>query len=370
MPKFNNPFLTLGLPERPVILAPLAGVSDHPFRRICTSQGADLTYVEMISATALVYQSQRTFDMLERHESEARLGVQVTGRNAEDTAKAFEILNAMSFDTIDINMGCPVGKVVKTGCGSAILKDPERVLQTVRACRNATDKPFSCKIRLGWDRNTVNVVEVVQAIADGGADWIVVHGRTRSDDYSVPVDLDAIASAVAAVDIPVIGNGNVFGSNDCDYMGAKAGVAGVMISRGALGDPWSFARAKGRQEPVNVAEWHALVRQHLLWQEEAYGNSARAAVCMRKHLLWYCKGWPGIKIWKDEITRAEDLASMLKIMDQVCGFLEARGLHYRDDVGEGDPAQRFQWDPKWDMDRQLDRGVGTDMLANGPEILP
>ena len=146
-------FERLGLPANPLLLAPLAGVSDHPFRRVCADQGAHLTYVEMISATALLYESRRTYEMLQRHRDEQKLGIQITGSTAEDVGRAVAILNAYPFDTIDINMGCPVKKVVKTGCGSAILRDPERVYQTVKHACAATDKPVTAKIRLGWDRS-------------------------------------------------------------------------------------------------------------------------------------------------------------------------------------------------------------------------
>ena len=165
----------LGLPFAPVILAPLAGVSDHPFRRACARHGADLTYVEMISATALLFESRRTFDMLKRHESESILGVQITGKTADEVGRAVGILDKMPFDTIDINMGCPVNKVVKTGCGSGILKDPKRVYETTKLARESTGKPLSVKIRLGWDRDNVTWPEVLDAAEMGGADWITIH---------------------------------------------------------------------------------------------------------------------------------------------------------------------------------------------------
>ena len=149
---------TYKLPSNPVVLAPLAGVSDSPFRMACADLGADLTYVEMISATALLYKSRRTYEMLVRHPQEQVLGVQITGKGAKETADAVAVLSEMNFDTIDINMGCPVKKVVKTGCGSAILKDVDRVYETVRLARERTEKPLSVKIRIGWDHKSVNAL--------------------------------------------------------------------------------------------------------------------------------------------------------------------------------------------------------------------
>lgn len=364
----QNIFERIGLPPQPVMLAPLAGVSDHPFRRVCSQQGADLTYVEMISATALVYGSRKTFDMLKRHESEFRLGVQVTGRNADETAQAIAILHREPFDTIDINMGCPVNKVVKAGCGSAILKDPARVRETVEKARSATDKPLSVKVRLGWDRSSINILEVAQAAAEGGADWITVHGRTRADDYAVAVDLDRIAAVKRAVTIPVIGNGNLFSAADVQHMQRVTGVDGVMVSRGALGNPWLFRDIKaGETLPLSRELWLQTVLFHLDAQREAYGTHAAAAVCMRKHLLWYTKGWPGNKKWKDRINLSASLAEARQLIVDFAAELAVEGIELRNDVGTLETAPRFSWDPKFDMDRKLDRGVGDDGLeAAGP----
>lgn len=356
----TSPFKRLGIPENPVILAPLAGVSDHPFRRICSRHGADLTYVEMISATAMIYESRRTYNTLKRHPEETVLGVQITGRSAEDVGKAGKILHEMPFDTIDINMGCPVKKVVKTGCGSGILKDPQRVFDTVKALRESTDKVISAKIRLGWDHQSRNGLEVSQAIQEAGADFMTVHGRTRSDDYSQPVDLDFIAKIKESVSIPVIGNGNLFSINDADYMRRTTKVDGLMVSRGALGNPWIFRDLKHPLEPVTVPQWLASVSQHLLWQQEEYGDRGAGAVCMRKHLLWYAKGWPGVKVLRDTMNRAESLQQALAMVQDFAAQLEKQGISHRFAVANSGTDSRFLWDPKFDMDRQLDRGVGDD----------
>lgn len=354
----------LGLPGQPLILAPLAGVSDHPFRRICARQGADLTYVEMISATAMIFESRRTFEMLKRHESESILGVQLTGKSADETARAVAILGAMPFDTIDINMGCPVAKVVKTGCGSAILRDPQRVFETVRLASAATDKPLSVKIRIGWDRASVNAVEVASAAEAGGAAWVTVHGRTRSDDYATPVDLDEIARVKKRVNIPVFGNGNIFGADDAAYMRGSTGVDGIMVSRGALGDPWVFARLKGQGASLTLDEWFSTIMDHLSWQREEYGSTGKGAVCMRKHLLWYLKGWPGVRASKDALSKTASIEEAEVLIHEIFANLKAQGVENRHEVSsEGQGSERFKWDPKWDMDRELDRGVGDDRMV-------
>ena len=350
-------FTKLGLPEKPVLLAPLAGVSDHPFRRTCHlgGRGADLSYVEMISATALLYESKRTLKMLARHKEEEVLGVQLTGKTAEETAEAVSVLDKWDFDTIDINMGCPVKKVVKTGCGSAILKDPERVFRTVKLCREATDKPLSCKIRIGWDSQSLNAIEVAKAIQEGGADFMTVHGRTRDSDYSKPVDLTWIGRVKDAVSIPVIGNGNIFSKEDADHMMSLTRVDGVMVSRGALGNPWAFTDIKDGEGSPSLLEWYETVLGHLAWQKEAYGDAAAPAVCMRKHLLWYTKGWVGGKKAREAINNSESLQDALSIVTEFYEYLKTRQSHRKSVSPEGE--NRFGWDPKFEMDRKLDRGV-------------
>ena len=351
-------FEKLGISQNPNILAPLAGVSDHPFRRLCQREGADLTYVEMISATALLYGNQKTRDMCRRHDSEEILGLQITGRTADEVGRALELLKDEPYETFDINMGCPVKKVVKTGCGSGILKDPQRVFDTVKAAVNATDKPVSAKIRLGWDHSSVNYSEVSDAIEKAGAQWMTIHGRTRADDYSTPVDLEKMRDLKSQVSIPVIGNGNIFSRTDAEHMKALTGVDGVMVARGALGNPWIFRELKGDLSPVTLDEWLITVLHHILWQNEAYGTRGIGPVCMRKHILWYVKGWPGAKQLREKITAAVDIESARGIVLEYVKYLEGQGVHERASVAPEGQEHRFSWDPKWEMDREHDRGVG------------
>ncbi|RYZ64998.1 MAG: tRNA dihydrouridine synthase DusB, partial [Proteobacteria bacterium] len=356
-------FERLGLPKTPLLLAPLAGVSDHPFRRTCSANGADLTYVEMISATAMLYESRRTFEMLKRHESEGVLGVQITGPSADQVGRAVAILDKMNFDTVDINMGCPVKKVVKTGCGSGILRDPERVYQTVKAAVESTAMPVTAKFRLGWDKASRNAVEVAQAIEAGGAAWMTIHGRTRADDYGVPVDLDGIREVKASVTIPVFGNGNIFQKSDADHMLAVTKVDGLMISRGALGNPWLFDEIRTGENDIALDDWEETLLQHLDWQMSEYGAEAlSAAVCMRKHLLWYAKGWNGVKVFREAVNNAASLHDARAMVLEFTRGLRERGVTHRSSIVQGESDSRFAWDPKYDMDRQLDRGVGDDAM--------
>ena len=426
----RGPGFQQGLPStaggRPLfILAPLAGVSDHPFRRLCQEWGADLTYVEMLSATALLYQNKKTYDMAIRHEAEPILGVQLTGKDPDDVARAVEILDRGPYDTIDLNMGCPVTKVVGAGCGSALLKNPETVAKMILLARQATGKPLSVKIRLGWDRSHLSgpqqvgveppvpkkapLGEILDAVEQGGAAWVTIHGRYRSDDYSVPVDLAALETAKKRLKIPVIGNGNLFSWRDVKRMGEESGVDGFMISRGALGQPWIFGELKASPEDVSsliltLDDWESTVFRHLEYQKDAYGDTHQSAVVMRKHLLWYTTGWPGARKLRDTMAKVSSLGEASRLISQLVAELRAQGCTHRSlgqDGGSSETSRKFvgrqqvekagdavlqsrvnpevvpmrlttgptepmefasgkaRWDPKGEMDRELDRGVGA-----------
>ncbi len=350
----------LGLGVKPALLAPLAGVSDHPFRRICAQKGAALTYVEMISATALVHQSVKTLEMLDRHPSEDILGVQITSKSPEEMGQAVAILDKMNFETIDINMGCPVKKVVKSGCGSAILREPQRVYDTVKAACQNTQKPVSAKIRLGWDHQSLNYLEVCDAIGKAGAQWITVHGRTRSDSYADPVDLDKIGEIKTKINLPIIANGNIFSFQDYQDVLRRTGVDGVMISRGALGNPWLFQEiCQARASNLSLADWLNTIFQHLAWQLEAYGNSPRAKVCMRKHYVWYAKGWPSARLLRENLSKGHGEDQVQELLQAfVQETAQALGKDIKNVFRSEDHGltgqNRFLWDPKWDMDRQFD----------------
>lgn len=375
----NQPFFSrplkigaLQLKNR-VLLAPLAGVTDIPFRRICQEQGAGLTYVEMLSATAIRYKNKRTYEMMARHPQENILGVQVTGSSAEDVAYAIEQLDAAGFETIDINMGCPVKKVTGAGCGSAILKDPVRVQKTVELARQNTSLPLSAKIRLGFTRENVNVTDTTSRITLSAADMVTIHGRTRSESYSTPVDRagvrEGIQAAIAAAlghgrTPPVtIGNGDIFDLASAQRMQQDTGCDGVMVSRGALGNPWIFREILNEQTFYpSFAEWLDLVMRHLDYHEAHYGETLTAAALMRKHLLWYAKGYPGIKALREHLNRVESLDSARTILRQYASSISADTPRFAWCESETN-TQKHLYDPKYEMDRQLDRGVGDEDMT-------
>lgn len=363
----------LTLPNR-AFLAPLAGVSDVPFRRICQEHGAGLTYVEMLSATALVHGSKKTFDMFRRHPSESVLGVQVTGHTVEVVEQACRILHGEGFDTIDINMGCPVKKIVSSGCGSAILKDPQRVENTLKACRSITDRAFSAKIRLGYTRDTVNVSEISEIIAAAGCDQISIHGRTRSENYATPVDLQGISQGFAAArrqnkQIACVSNGDVFGPQDVTRHMELSGADAVMVSRGALGNPWIFRQIlEGSAREPTIEEWEEAVLRHLEYHLAHYGDTKVGALLMRKHLLWYIKGFPGSKGLRDIVNQVSTLGEAAQAIRDFAHKVPSGFQRYSSEWPRGISKEKVdrQADPKFEMDRKLDQGVGDDQLPAAP----
>ena len=344
------------LPNR-LILAPLAGVSDVPFRRICSEHQAGLTFVEMMASNAVQAKNSRTLQMLTRHDDEKQLGVQLSGPSVESVARASEFLAARNFDIVDLNMGCPVRKIVQKGWGSALLKEPTKVFDMVTACRAVVSQPLSVKIRLGFTRDTINVEEVSQAIADAGADLITIHGRTREDNYGVPVQFDGIAAGFSAArsvnpDIICVGNGNILQSGGALEMVDRTDCDAVMISRGALGDPWIFEELAGTaSRHVSGSDWLATVLRHIDYHESFYGSHPFAPMLFRKHLLWYVSGFRAARRLRDELANSPSFDNMRSTLTAFVESLPANEVRFSETL-TNDAAV---FDPKYDMHRKLDR---------------
>lgn len=344
-----------------VLLAPLAGVTDTPFRRICADYGAALTYVEMLVAVAVVYRSKRTWEMMKRHPSEACLGVQLTGRNVDEVVKAAAMLDKEGFETIDINMGCPVRKVVHSGSGSAFLKDTQRITDTLKGVKSVVTRPLSAKCRIGFTKDKLNITEVAPRIVEAGCDAITIHGRTRDCTYAAPVQYDIIKTGVDAARainpaVPVIGNGNVFDRQTAKLMIERSGVDGVMVSRGALGNPWLFAELTDpsfRQPTID--EWLDGVLRHLDYHAEYYGDTEFSARLMRKHLIWYANGFPYCAALRGFFNTVSSLADAKAELTRYVARQPSGVRRYEDGS-----ARVFKEDPKYQMDREIDRGVGDD----------
>ncbi|MFO1522809.1 MAG: tRNA-dihydrouridine synthase [Kiritimatiellia bacterium] len=358
---------SLTIPNR-VLLAPLAGVSDIPFRRICQEMGAGLTYVEMLAANAMHHRNSRTQEMMARHAAEPQLGVQLTGPTVESVAAGVRLLNAKPFDTVDINMGCPVRKVVHNGSGSGFLRDPNRVTETVKAAVGESRAPLTVKIRLGFSREDKNVTDIADRVARAGAAMLTIHGRCKSENYSVPVDLLSIREGAEAARegsggrIVVIGNGDIFSPKDALRMLEHGGVDGVMVSRGALGSPWIFRQILGRMdgEPT-VVEWRDVILRHLEYHAEHYAPYEELApLLFRKHLMWYFSGYPGARGMRPTLGTLETLEAIRETVLEYADTLPATLPRFatREEMARHKLAQGF--DPKFDMDRELDRGVGGE----------
>ena len=275
----------------PLTLAPMAGVTDAPFRALCRAQGAALTCTEMVSAKALVYHDEKTKQLLWSPPDEHPAAVQIFGHEPEVMAEAAPMALAYSgADILDINMGCPVGKVIRSGDGSALMRDPELAGRIIEAVVKAVDVPVTVKFRKGWDSGHVNCVDFARMAEASGAAFVTIHGRTRDQMYSGAADWEVIAEAKAALSIPVIGNGDVTGGRSAIAMRDYTGCDGIMIARGALGNPYVFQEVKAAfagvpYAPPSNAERLDLAIAHVKGLVAHKGP--HGVIEMRKHIAYY-----------------------------------------------------------------------------------
>jgi len=307
-------------------LAPMAGVTDLAFRTVCRKMGAGLTYTEMVSSKALVYQDGNTLGLLKTGINEHPVAVQIFGSDptcmAEAAVKALEISGA---DFIDINMGCPVGKVVKSGDGCALMKDPDKAAKIIEAVAKAlspTKTPVTIKIRKGWDKGNINAVEFAKLAQTAGASAIAVHGRTRTQMYAGKADWNIIRDVKNSVSIPVIANGDIWCAQDAkkilDYTGADI----AMIARGALGDPWIFEQAAALLKNEEIPQKPPIgerAKVALKQFEMATEHKSERVACLeaRRHYAWYLRGVPHSSFFKGKISKAETLDDLRKITEGI-----------------------------------------------------
>ncbi len=314
------------VPSGAILLAPMAGITDAPFRGICREQGADLTYTEMISAAGLHHGGSSTHsrELLIRAENERPCAAQIFGSDPELLASAASIVSEDFGDDlalIDINMGCPVPKVVNKGEGSALMRDPVLAAHLVRAVVASVDVPITVKYRSGWDSSSVNAVEFGLALQEAGASGVAVHGRTRGQFYRGHADWSIIADVKKALDIPVYGSGDVFEPVDVVEMFEKTGVDAVMVARGAQGNPWIFSRAKalcaGLPDPGEPTPRMRLdtALRHAYALREFIGDH-HAALRMRKHVMWYTHGLPGATHFRERVNASMDFAELIVLLEE------------------------------------------------------
>jgi tRNA-dihydrouridine synthase B len=309
-----------------LILAPMAGITDLSFRRIAKRLGADLVTSEMVSAEGIVRQSPSTRLLLNSHPAEKPLAVQLFGSDPSVISEAARIVVTEGADIIDLNMGCPVPKVLRQGAGAELIRQPRKVKQIVEAVRKAVNVPVTVKTRSGWSKSQINVLEVARAAEDGGAEAITIHPRTARQGFSGTADWHLIAEVKQAVTIPVIGNGDVTRPEQVEEMKQLTGCNGVMIGRGAMGNPWIFKQAKqlAQGEAISdpsVRERLEVVGHHLeLYKESLSGRQSPSGI--RSRLMWYSKGLRGSARLRSALSGCRDTETMIKICEDYFATLE------------------------------------------------
>ncbi len=305
--------------DSPFLLAPLAGITDAPQRRICKRQGASLVYTEMVSGKGLYYKDKNTESLLRIYEDEKPVAFQIFGSEPDIIAYTAKELVNRNNAILDINMGCPVPKIVKNGEGSALLKNLDLIYDLISVAVKHAKKPVTAKIRLGWDGKSIVAVEAAKAIELAGGSAVAVHGRTREQYYSGKADWNSIGEVKRAVKIPVIGNGDVFSGEDANRMLQETGCDFVMIARGALGNPWIFRDAialwRGHEKPEapSKKEKLTMLMEHFEAVIEEKGEYAGIRE-MRKQVGWYLKGMHGSARFRNEInnmTSADEIRNIL-----------------------------------------------------------
>ena len=307
--------------SNPYILAPMAGVTDLPFRLLCKEQGAGLLCMEMISAKAIQYNNRNTKALLEIHPEEEPVSLQLFGSDPEVISEIAKRIEELPFAILDINMGCPVPKIVRNGEGSALMNQPKLVHEIVSKTVKAIQKPVTVKIRKGFNDESINAVEIAKIIEDAGAAAVAVHGRTREQYYSGKADWDIIRQVKEAVSIPVIGNGDVTSGEGALAMMRQTGCDGVMIGRGAQGNPWIFSELreyeKTGQMPARPSheELKEMMLRHARLQMQYKGDYLGIRE-MRKHVAWYTTGLPNSAKLRGEINAVESYEELQELLNE------------------------------------------------------
>lgn len=304
-----------------LILAPMAGVTDLPFRLLCREQGCGLLYTEMVSAKAILYQNKNTFALLKMEPSEHPIALQLFGSEPEVMAEAAVMLEREPFDILDINMGCPVPKIVNNGEGSALMKNPKLAQEIVSAVAKAVKKPVTVKFRKGFTEDCINAAEFAKVLEFAGAAAVAVHGRTRQQYYSGRADWDSIRQVKEAVSIPVIGNGDVTSPESAQRMLLETGCDGVMIGRGARGNPWLFRQIReyldtgAYDHGPSLQEIKEMIVRHgrlnLSYKGEYTGIRE-----MRKHVAWYTAGLPNSAVLRNEVNHVENFRELSDLIER------------------------------------------------------
>lgn len=305
-----------------LILAPMAGVTDLPFRLLCSRQGAGMCCMEMVSAKAILYQNKNTESLLEIHPEEGMLSLQLFGSDPKILSEMAKKIEDRPFAVLDINMGCPVPKVVNNGEGSALMKNPQLVERIVSAVVKAVDKPVTVKIRKGFDEAHVNAVEIAKIAEAAGAAAVAVHGRTREQYYARTADWDIIAKVKEAVSIPVIGNGDVTDGASAAALLEQTGCDGVMVGRAARGNPWIFSQIAAWLEDGTILPRPDIeeVKQTILYHAQLQLTTKGEYTAireMRKHVSWYTSGYPNSARLRQVVNQTESFEELCALVEEL-----------------------------------------------------
>jgi len=309
-----------------LILSPMAGVSDFPFRMLNRKFGCELAFVEMINCCSVSYKSKHTREMLFSNKEDRLLGVQLLGCEAKFVRRAMSVINEYKFDILDFNAACPVRKVVSRGEGSGLLKDPQRLNDILKIVVKNAKVPVTVKIRSGWDKDSVNAREVASFCQDAGVSGLFIHGRTRAQGYSGTVDYDVIKEVKKALDIPVIASGNILSPQLAKKMFDETGCDAINIARGALGNPWIFKEITeflksgniiGRPNPQQVVE---VMLEHLDMVIDFYGER-NGVVIFRKFFSWYTRGFRKVRHLRELSSRVKTRLGIQELIRKCAGIV-------------------------------------------------
>jgi len=301
--------------EPAVLLAPMAGITDSPFRSIARELGCPAVVTEMVSSEGIIRDQDGSMRLLGFGLDEHPITAQIFGSRPESMAEAARRCQDLGFDAVDINMGCPVKKVIRSGSGAALMRDEENAAKIVGAIRRAVSLPITAKLRSGWSPEEINIVELARRLADCGLDALTVHPRTRNQFYSGSADWRVIARVASAVELPVVGNGDVRTPEDAQRMLQQTGCAGVMVGRAALGNPWLPGLMAGvRSGPPDRQEIHRVFCIHLQKMIDWMGSPRRAVMRMRKHAVWYTRGIDGAAALRRGLKHLTTPAEMQRAM--------------------------------------------------------
>lgn len=304
------------LRKNPFILAPMAGITDNPFRSFMKEMGCGIVITELVSAHGIEYGSERTLNLMKFTEAQRPIGVQIFGEDEDIMAKAAQYVEKQGADFVDINLGCPVPKVVKKGAGSALLKDPQKLGLMLKKIKQAISIPLTIKIRTGWDEKSITALEVCHEAHQAGVSWVAIHGRTRAQGYSGQANWDLIKSIKEKAPLPVIGNGDVITAPQAVKRLQQTGCDGIMIGRGCLKNPWIFSQAKKRLHDQNPSEEpkdfsHALRQlKYFLDQRE---DPRYSALQLKKLSAWFSAGYPGSSRFRKTLFATTDSEEVLDV---------------------------------------------------------